>query len=288
MRLSADSQGIERAAQLLRAGQLVAFPTETVYGLGARADDDAAVSRIYAAKGRPADNPTIVHVASAEAAFSLVDAPSETARALAAAFWPGPLTLVLGAREGATSAVARAGGATLALRVPAHAVAQALLRRVALPIAAPSANRSTAISPTTAAHVEKSLGRGVVVLDGGATGFGIESTIVDATHAGAPMRAPGAMARHYAPRVPLALVADLGDASLHPGTGYLLLGAEAPPPGGGPIERLPADPAAYAAGLYAALHRLEDSGAQRIVVLRPPETPPWAAVNDRLRRASAR
>ncbi|MBK8939416.1 MAG: threonylcarbamoyl-AMP synthase [Polyangiaceae bacterium] len=320
MRLPTDPAAIERAAELLRAGGLVAFPTETVYGLGARADDDAAVGRIFALKGRPADNPTIVHVASAEAAFALVDSPSDAARSLAQAFWPGPLTLVVRAKPGAVSAVARAGGATVALRVPAHPVARALLLAAGVPVAAPSANRSTAISPTTAEHVEKSLGGGVLVLDAGPTGFGIESTIVDVTSSlavvlrrgsvsreeiarvaggardaadrveveGAPMRAPGAMARHYAPRVPLLLTALPSAAAFGSGAGYLLLEGAIAPSDAAAVRFSPAEPAAYAALLYASLHALEDAGVDRIVVQEPPVTPEWAAVNDRLRRASAR
>lgn len=308
----ADPAAIELAAQMLRDGRLVAFPTETVYGLGARADDDAAVGAIYEAKGRPANNPTIAHVADADAAFALAVDVSPVALRLAARFWPGPLTLVLRAREAATSRVARAGGDTIAVRVPRHPIAQALLRAVALPIAAPSANRSTAISPTNAKHVEKSLGLGVFVLDGGPTEVGIESTIVDATETDALVlrrgsisfaslaelgrvedvgarivkrdelaRAPGGLARHYAPRVPLRWFEGHGAANAG-----LLLFEDTPAPEG-VVRRLPRDPARYAAALYATLHELEDApGVATILVEPPPSDAAWAAVWDRLERAA--
>ncbi len=318
MRLSSSPDDLRRAAELLTKGELVAFPTETVYGLGARADRSEAVRRIYATKGRPSENPSIVHVASAEAAFALaVDVPA-AARSLAARFWPGPLTLVLRVRPGALASETTAGGSTVAVRVPAHPVARALLELVALPIAAPSANRSTAISPTTAEHVEKSLGPDVTVVDGGPTGFGIESTIVDVTQspfvvlrrgnvtiddlamvgpataraddvvpAGVRMRSPGSSARHYAPRVPVELVPRAALASrAHATAGLLCIG---PPPRSaawGAVEALPTDGPGYARELYAALHRLEDAGVERIVVEAVPGTPAWAAVDDRLRRAS--
>ena len=249
---ASDAGAIEHAAALIREGRLVAFPTETVYGLGARADDREAVLRIFAAKGRPPTNPLIVHVPDAECARALASAWPEAARALAAAFWPGPLTLVVKRRagEGAIVDACTAGGPTAALRVPSHPIALGLLHAAGVPIAAPSANRSTAISPTTAEHVLKSLGDAVdLVLDGGPTGdpaavsaFGIESTIVDVTrdpavllrpgaiplaslraHAevvdrgaqivaeGERATAPGAQARHYAPSARVVL---LGEPSL--------------------------------------------------------------------------
>lgn len=236
--LAADAAGIARAAALLRAGATVAFPTETVYGLGARADDDAAVNRIYEAKGRPAQNPLIVHVLDALAGVALAASWPEPAARLALAFWPGPLTLVVPRREGALADAVTAGGDTVALRAPAHPVARELLRVVKLPIAAPSANRSTAVSPTTAAHVFKTLsGRIAAVVDGGSTAHGIESTIVAigptqarvlrlgsiplaelravtdvddpgplVTAPGEVAPAPGTAAKHYAPRAALHLV----------------------------------------------------------------------------------
>lgn len=311
----ADQDALQEAAALLRQGRLVAFPTETVYGLGARADDDAAVRAIYEAKGRPANNPTIAHVADAEAAFALGAQVGEAARRLASRFWPGPLTLVLRANEGLTSALARAGGDTIAVRVPRHPVARALLQVVALPIAAPSANRSNAISPTTAAHVEKSLGTQLFILDGGATEEGLESTIVDVTGSDAVLlrrgtitlaqlrevvpiadaggrvvadgeiaRAPGGLARHYAPRVPLRCFD--APAAIEPDAGALLF-EDSALVSAGEVRRLPRDPAGYAAGLYAALHALEDTpGVERILVEAPPREAAWAAVWDRLERAA--
>ncbi|MEO0682834.1 MAG: L-threonylcarbamoyladenylate synthase, partial [Pseudomonadota bacterium] len=179
-RLAGDAAGIAEAARVLRDGGLAAFPTETVYGLGARADDAAAVAGIFAAKGRPSFNPLIVHVTGLEAAETLAELP-EAARALAARFWPGPLTLVVPRRaEAALAPAATAGLPTVALRAPAGPLAQALLAAVGAPVAAPSANRSGRISPTEAAHVIEELdGRIDAVLDGGPCGVGLESTIVE-------------------------------------------------------------------------------------------------------------
>lgn len=240
---SPDRSVLEEGARILRAGGLVAFPTETVYGLGAHALDPVAVGRIYAAKGRPAYNPLIVHVASATEALQVVRDWPPLAERLAAAFWPGPLTLVLPRRPEVPDAVA-AGLPTVAVRVPAHPVALALLRAARLPVAAPSANRSTEVSPTTARHVAKSLGDAVdLIIDGGATTVGIESTVLDLTRErptilrpgvlgpaelepvvgpvafasaatpGTPMPSPGMMDRHYAPnaRVRLYEAGDPGD-----------------------------------------------------------------------------
>lgn len=236
------AHALAHAASLLRRGLLVAFPTETVYGLGANALDAAAVARIFAAKGRPSNNPLIVHVADAEAARALVTAWPERAERLAAAFWPGPLTLVL-PRQAVVPDLVTAGLQTVAVRVPAHPVALALLRAAAIPIAAPSANRSTELSPTTAQHVAQALGKQVqLILDAGPTSVGIESTVVDLSgpvprvlrpgslsaellsealgepvHAAAdptdptaPRAAPGMLERHYAPRATL-LVLDATD-----------------------------------------------------------------------------
>lgn len=316
-----DDAAIARASALLASGRLVAFPTETVYGLGARADDASAVRRIYEAKGRPAENPSIVHAADAESAFALALDVPPLARALAARFWPGPLTLVLAVRPGAVANEVTAGGPTIALRVPAHPVALALLGHVKLPVAAPSANRSTSISPTTAEHVHKSLGDRVdLVVDGGATGFGIESTIVDVTTSparvlrrgsvtledlraidetivdtggsvvghGEVARAPGTQARHYAPTTPLELRsrADieraLGEATTRTG----LLSRSFDDVRAEKAIRLPDDPARYATGLYAALHALDEAGLDRLLVETVPESAAWDAVRDRLTRAS--
>lgn len=325
-RLSADSASIARAAEILRGGGLVAFPTETVYGLGARADDDAAVRRIYEAKGRPATNPSIVHVASIDAASRLAHL-DPVALALAAAFWPGPLTLVARVRTGAVSPVATAGGDTVAIRVPAHPVARSLLAAVGLPIAAPSANRSTHVSPTTADHVLRSLGDRIdAIVDGGPADHGIESTIVRAA-AGRPIvvlrlgalplaaiaafvspevvldassrvdakelmaPAPGGQVRHYAPIGRLVVVdrADLAQAVSAAEEAGERVGVVASS-GGPALVRdaidLPGDAVGFASGLYAALHDLEARGCASIVVERVPDGDDWSAVRDRLRRAS--
>jgi L-threonylcarbamoyladenylate synthase len=237
-----EPEKIARAAELLRAGKLVAFPTETVYGLGANALDPAAVRRIFDAKGRPAANPLIVHVADAQAAREIAAEWPETASRLAARFWPGPLTLVLPKRD-IVPLIVTAGGPTVAVRVPAHPVALALIQKAGVPVAAPSANRSARLSPTRAEHVLRGLaGRIEMLLDGGPTVGGLESTVLDLTTIpprllrpgpvspadlesligpvaraqttqaadGQPMPSPGMLARHYAPRAPLELAEDAG------------------------------------------------------------------------------
>ncbi|WP_437829547.1 L-threonylcarbamoyladenylate synthase [Sorangium sp. So ce1153] len=323
-RLAADAASIARAAEILRRGGLVAFPTETVYGLGARADDGRAARGIFDAKGRPPGNPLIVHVPDVASARALADGWPADAERLAQAMWPGPLTLIVARRPDRVADEVAAGGPTVAIRVPVHPVARALLEAVGLPIAAPSANRSTAISPTTAEHVEKSLGGRIdAIVDGGPTAVGIESTIVDVTRSPArllrpghvaaetiaalvPLQtsavlitapgerapSPGTHARHYAPRARVALVP--GEAVRAEVERAARAGARA-----GAIERgartaagphdelLPADPAGYAAALYAALHRLEDAACDVIVIAAVPEDPAWDAVRDRLARASA-
>jgi L-threonylcarbamoyladenylate synthase len=315
-------QALREAAAVLHRGGLVAFPTETVYGLGASALDAAAVARIFAAKQRPADNPLIVHVAGLAEAAPLVAELPETARRLAARFWPGPLSLVL-PKSAAVPEIVTAGGPTVALRVPAHPVALALLRESGLPLAAPSANPASMLSPTTAEHVLRGLGNRIdLVLDAGPTPGGLESTVLDVTvspprllrpglvtrealeevvgplatrAAGADdavARSPGQQARHYAPRVPLECVFDgnrrvlelLGQGRR---VGWLTHHPAVMVADGLITERLPGDAAAYAAGLYAALHRLDALGVERIVVDLPPAGPVWSAVHDRLRRAAS-
>jgi L-threonylcarbamoyladenylate synthase len=315
------AEAITRAAEVLRRGGLVAFPTETVYGLGAAALDPAAVARIFAAKGRPATNPLIVHVTAAEEARVLTSAWPEAAARLAARFWPGPLTLVL-PRGPRVPDLVTAGGPTVAVRVPAHPVALALLRAAALPVAAPSANRSTNLSPTRAEHVLRGLGGRIeLILDAGPTAGGLESTVLDVTtdpprllrpglvtpaeieaeigpilrpgeeRAGQPLRSPGQQRRHYAPRTPLECVAEDGGqrvAELLQGglrVGWVALGTAEERPGL-VVRALPPEPAAYGAGLYAALHALDEAGVDRIVATLPPATEEWLAVHDRLRRAS--
>lgn len=307
-RLAPDPAGIAAAAATLAAGGLVAFPTETVYGLGADAGNGTAVAGIYAAKGRPGFNPLIVHVPDAGAAERLAEVPAR-GRDLMAAFWPGPLTLVLPLREGAgLSPLVTAGLSTVALRAPAHPVARALLAATGRPLAAPSANPSGRVSPTTADHVLGGLtGRIDAVLDGGACPVGLESTIlalgpggprllragglpVEALEAAlgervpfdsdpARVAAPGQMASHYAPRGRLRLEATA------PEPGELMLGFGAVP---GEITLSAAgDLREAAANLFGALHRLDAMGAERIAVAPIPDRGLGRAINDRLRRAAA-
>ncbi|MBC2664530.1 threonylcarbamoyl-AMP synthase [Novosphingobium flavum] len=304
----ADSAGIAEAAALLQAGKLVAVPTETVYGLAARADRAEAVAAIYRAKGRPDFNPLIVHVPSLSEAAALAEIDAR-AEALAARFWPGPLTMVLPLRAGTAIAPAvTAGLPTLALRCPAHPAMQALLAAARLPLAAPSANRSGAISPTTAAHVGQSLGQAVdLVLDGGPTAQGIESTIValrpsgwsvlrpgpitaeqiaevlgsggEAAAPGAAIEAPGQLASHYAPGKPVRLGAVAAEADeFLIGFGAIAGHASLSPAG---------DLAEAAARLYAALHEGAAAQQPRIAIAPIPESGIGAAINDRLRRAAA-
>ena len=299
----ADAEGIARAAQILESGGLVAVPTETVYGLAARADSAEAVAKIYAAKGRPDFNPLIVHVAGLEQAARYADlAPA--ARALAAAHWPGPLTLVLPRRADAPLAEAvSAGLPTIALRAPAHRVMRELLAAVDFPLAAPSANRSGFISPTTAAHVLASLdGRIDLVLDGGACLAGVESTIVavradgsleelrpgplslgtqtaDGKGMEARIEAPGQLASHYAPGTPVRLNAEWAEA----GEFWIGFGALA----GDCTLSASGDVTEAATRLYACLHEAASAGQPRIAVAPVPEEGVGRAINDRLRRAAA-
>jgi L-threonylcarbamoyladenylate synthase len=315
-----DPVTIAAAAAVLRAGGLVAFPTETVYGLGADALDPAAVRRIYEAKGRPAFNPIIVHVASEEHARRLARQWPAAATRLAHHFWPGPLTLVL-PKEVSVPDIVTAGLDAVGIRVPAHPVALALIRAADLPVAAPSANRFTQLSPTTAEHVAQALGDRVdILLDGGSARVGIESTVIDLTgeprllrpgmipvaaleavigplgrgapepQGDAPRLSPGQVERHYAPRARLRLVARK---ELESPTGAHLAGSigilvhsDVPVSSGTLSIRLPADADGFARGLYAALHQLDDAGCERILVELPPDEPAWSAVHDRLRRAA--
>ena len=317
-----DPSTIARAADVIRRGGLVAFPTETVYGIGAHALDPAAVERIYEAKGRPSYNPIIVHVATAEQAHDVVREWNETADRLARAFWPGPMTLVLAKRENVPDTVT-AGLPTVGVRVPAHPVAHALLAAAGVPIAAPSANKSMQLSPTMAAHVVASLGDAVdIVLDGGPTWVGIESTVVDVsgdrpvvlrpgtisleqieaiagaevtlggTASGdAPRPSPGMLDRHYAPRARLVL-ADAADVGIRVElerahghtTGAVVITAPVEP--SPTTVSMPNDPAEYAARLYATLHALDDAGCDVVVVERVPGSGLWLGVRDRLERAA--
>jgi L-threonylcarbamoyladenylate synthase len=316
-RLTADEAGLAQAAAVLRRGGLVAFPTETVYGLGADATDASAVARIYGAKERPSFNPLIAHVDSLKTAQGqgIFD---EAAQKLAEAFWPGPLTLVVPAAPSCTvSDLARAGLGSLGLRVPAHPLAHELLRRVGRPVAAPSANRSGRVSPTDADHVLGDLdGRIDAVLDGGAAQVGVESTIV-ACLGGAPRLlrpggvpreaiedligvkleggqeggksplAPGMLASHYAPRARVRLNAT----GFQQGEAALLFGGQAPEGAEGAQVALNLSKngslVEAAAHLFSYLRQLDASGAATIAVSPIPETGLGEAINDRLRRAAA-
>jgi L-threonylcarbamoyladenylate synthase len=309
----ASPEAINRAAKLLRDAQLVAFPTETVYGLGADATDEHAVARIFAAKGRPRFNPLIVHVPDLAAAEAIT-AFSTAARKVVQRFWPGPLTLVLQRREDSgISLLACAGLDTVAVRVPAHPVAQALLRAADRPLAAPSANRSGHVSPTTAEHVATELGRRVpLILDGGPCEVGLESTVLDLSGPhpvllrpggvtreeleallgpiGAPApdpaapRSPGQLASHYAPRLPLRTEAT---EARH--NEALLAFGPATPPGFAEVLCLSktGDLAEAAANLFAMLRQLDRPEFAGIAVMPIPERGLGLAINDRLRRAAA-
>ncbi len=313
--LAPEDAELARAAQLLRDGKLVAFPTETVYGLGANATDAAAVAGIFAAKGRPSTNPLIVHVASVELARGLVDGWPASAQALAEAFWPGPLTLVLPKNPEVIPDTVTAGGPTVAVRMPAHPVAQRLIELAGVPICAPSANRSTEVSPTRAEHVRAGLGDRIdALIDGGATDVGVESTVltlvedpprilrpgmigaqaikevlgraladapeevIDTAHT-AP--SPGMSKKHYSPRARVMLVEEVPD-DLGEDGAIVLEGAASER-----VVVLGAAPRGYARGLYAALHRLDALSCPTIWVEMPPQTPAWRAIHDRLRRAAA-
>jgi L-threonylcarbamoyladenylate synthase len=313
--IPAGEQAIRRAAGLLREGALVAFPTETVYGLGGDATNDRAVAAIFAAKGRPRFNPLIVHVPGLAEAENLA-VFDDRGRRLARRFWPGALTLVLPRRpEAGVSLLASAGLDTVALRVPSHPVAQALLREAGCPVAAPSANRSGRVSPTTAAHVLAEFAGAAgpaLILDGGACPIGIESTVldltgarpvllrpggitleelaamlgtveIDAADAEAP-RSPGRLPSHYAPELPVRLNA----ASARPGEALLAFGPEAPP-GFAAVLFLSrtGDLAEAAANLFAMLRALDRPEFSGIAVMPIPERGLGRAINDRLRRAAA-
>jgi len=311
---------IDHAAQLLRAGRLVAFPTETVYGLGANALDAAAVARIYAVKRRPLTSPLIVHVASTEMAQSLVADWPEAAERLARVFWPGPLTLVV-KKQPKIPDIVTAGLSTVALRMPAHPIAQALIRAAGVPLAAPSANRFTELSPTTADHVRHGLGSEVdLILDGGPCQVGIESTVLSLAGptpillrpggisrpaleaiigpiASAPEPqagshpSPGLHPRHYSPRTALYLAPNgkLPDQGQEQGQGQGIYLQHRHPPSRTnlTIRQMPESPADYAAVLYDVLHQADAGNYHWIAVDLPPSAPEWEAIHDRLRRAGS-
>lgn len=322
-----DAQIIERAARAIRGGKLVGFPTETVYGLGANAHDAAAVDRIFEAKGRPSNNPVIVHIVDRNVLQRIVSAWPAEADLLARYFWPGPLTLVLPKRASVPDNVT-GGAPTVAVRVPNHPVALALLARCECAIAAPSANPSTAVSPTTAKHVLAGLGGKIDgLLDAGPCAGGIESTVlslvgqprilrpgllhrtaiesvlgtpvlydVQPSDLHEPLASPGQMPRHYSPATPLELVEGSGwlrvERLLESGrrVGWMTFGPAAAQGVSHPrlvVKAMSAEPAAYANRLYASLHELDSEKLDRIVCARPPDREPWVAVLDRLQRAAA-
>ncbi len=308
------SEQIKRAVEILRQGGLVAFPTETVYGLGADATNPSAMKKLYAVKRRPADHPVIVHFASAEAAFAWAREVPEAARKLAEHFWPGPLTLIL-KRSAKAQDFITGGQDAVGLRVPSHPVARELLNTFGNGIAAPSANRFGLISPTTAAHVRADLGNDVdLVLEGGPSEVGIESTILDLSGAGpvllrpgriskaqlqevlgspvgekleSVMRHSGGLERHYAPRTPARLVPsyDLDKEIGRLKEKVAVLAFSRPDERVDYWLRMPREPQAYAQKLYAALRELDTAGCDEILVEAPPQAPEWAAVRDRLQRA---
>jgi len=292
-------ESLIRAAQIIRDGGLVAFPTETVYGLGANALDSEAVGRIYRAKGRPFASPLIVHVADEAMARSVVAEWPPIAALLASRFWPGPLTLIL-RKAAVIPDLVTAGLDSVGIRVPANPIAITLIQRAGVPIAAPSANRFMQVSPTTAEHVQAGLGDRIpLILNGGATQVGIESTVASLRREPPAILRPGMISqdelesvtgvrwqregtlphisespglhpRHYAPRTPL----------------YVLEPGAAKPSGRGRILEMPSDPRRYAARLYDELHKADAEGWDWIAVERPPDTPEWEGILDRLRRAS--
>jgi L-threonylcarbamoyladenylate synthase len=301
-----DDGVVARAVAVLRAGGVVAIPTETVYGLAADVANPAAIARVYAIKGRPADHPLIVHVHDVDALAGYVAEITPALRALAARFWPGPLTVVV-ARGERTPLTVTGGQETVAVRVPGHPLALAILAEFGGAVAAPSANRYGRVSPTTAEHVRADLGSDVeAIVDGGAARVGVESTIVDLTGAvpavlragaitpsqlgdalgvpvvtrvGGSMRVPGSHASHYAPRARVVLIDDAGREDE-----VRRLAA-----GGGRIAvlTLSDDPAAAARSLYATLHALDSDGYDAVVATLPADTEQNAAVRDRLMRAAA-
>ncbi len=315
----ANADNIAGAAEILRKGGLVAFPTETVYGLGANANDDGAVGRVFEAKDRPSTNPLIVHVKDTAAAREIVGF-GEAASRLADAFWPGALTLVLPRLDSGLSPLVSAGLDTAALRVPNHPAAQALLAAAGVPVAAPSANRSGRISPTAAGHVVFSLpgpddGGPAMILDGGPCLIGIESTVIDLStdppallrpggiaaediealtgplevpggvpgKTGGAAKSPGMMDRHYAPDLPLRLDAD-GPLE---GEAFLAFGPDAPGAPGNTMNLSPTgDPEEAAANLFSMIRALDGPPFKAIAVMPVPDTGLGRAINDRLRRAA--
>ncbi|HXB61172.1 MAG TPA: L-threonylcarbamoyladenylate synthase [Candidatus Acidoferrales bacterium] len=320
-------KAVRRAAELLRAGQVIALPTETVYGLAANALDAQAVAKIFEIKARPSANPVIVHVADLPMAKRCARDFPPLAEQLAKAFWPGPLTLVLPRAE-AIPKIVTAGGETVGIRWPSHPLIQAVIRECGFPLAAPSANLSNQISPTNAAHVQKQLhGKVPVIVDGGQSAVGIESSVLDLTvtppqilrpgmihaesfaAAGMPVvahglpsgtgafKSPGQLKKHYSPKAKLLVLNWSSEDELKSKIQNLKFKTQnchviayAGIPSGGPfahVSVIPHDAEAFARAIYAELHRCDEEGAQVIVVEAPPVAPEWSGIADRLRRAAA-
>lgn len=317
---------VKRAVELLRAGEVVALPTETVYGLAANAFDPQAVARIYDIKGRPAHNPIIAHVASERMVKRCVSDWPVVAEKLARAFWPGPLTLVLPRAE-AVPDIVTAGGRTVGVRWPSHPFIQAVLRECDFPLAAPSANLAGRVSPTNAEHVQKQLGDKIpLIVDGGQSQVGIESTVLDVTTlpprllrpgmihetallavienltttaggAGGILKSPGQLPRHYAPRARLLtmhwkneadLKIQLATQQVKLAKCHVVAHTHIPSQDGfARVSVIPHDVEAFARAMYAELHRCDELGAETIVVEMPPDSIEWRAIADRLRRAGA-
>jgi L-threonylcarbamoyladenylate synthase len=320
-------KAVRRTTELLRAGQVVALPTETVYGLAANALDPQAVAKIFEIKGRPSANPVIVHIADLPMAKRCARFFPPLAEQLAKAFWPGPLTLILPRAE-TIPKIVTAGGETIGIRWPSHPLMQAVIRECGFPLAAPSANLSNQISPTNAAHVQKQLdGRISIIVDGGQSAVGIESSVLDLTvtppqilrpgmihaesFAAAGMlvstqnplvetgilKSPGQLKKHYSPRAKLLVLSWNNEDELKFKIEILKFKtlnchiiAHACIPSAEPFARvcvIPHDAEAFARAIYAELHRCDEEGAQAIIVEAPPTTPEWSGIADRLRRAAA-
>lgn len=316
---------VARATEALRAGDVVALPTETVYGLAANAFDAAAVAKIYALKGRPAHNPVIVHVADWRMARNCAAGWPPAAERLAQSFWPGPLTIVL-PRSPLIPDIVTAGGDTVGIRWPAHPLMQAVIRECGFPLAAPSANRSNEISPTSAAHVQRSLGDALkLIVDGGQSTVGIESTVVEMSDSGVRvlrpgmiheeslaaavgetvgqggtdnrLRSPGLLPKHYSPRAKVVVLAWRSEADLLQQARAAGVDASRtmvmahnclPGPGGwAGVNVIPHDAEAYARALYAEWHRCDEAHVAWIVMEAVPDMPEWRGIADRLRRAAA-
>jgi L-threonylcarbamoyladenylate synthase len=318
---------VKRVVELLRAGEVVALPTETVYGLAANAFDEKAVAQIFQIKGRPANNPVIVHVASVEMAKRCVNQWPGNADRLAKAFWPGPLTLVLPRAQEIPGNVA-AGGTTVGVRWPGHPFIQAVIRECGFPLAAPSANLSGRISPTNAEHVRKQLGGSIpLIVDGGQSQVGIESTVLDLSVSppqilrpgmihveslaavcgkvqssrfkvqSSERRSPGLLKKHYSPKAKLVVLnwqndvdlnSQLSTLNLQPSTRHVIAHTNIPSAEKfARVSVIPHDAEAFARAIYAELHRCDEAGAELIVVEAPPELPEWSGIADRLKRAAA-